>query len=154
MTTGIQNRRRSGIRGQSLVEFAVIIVIFLVFLFGILDWGITLWIHQTIAERTAEAARYAAVRGEAYADGTVSPAVANIILCGTTAGCGSGFMGLTADKITVTKTAYEDESNGTGAEVWRFHVVVTVSNYQITQFTPFFGTSYLGEPIVAAQPWE
>jgi Flp pilus assembly protein TadG len=54
-------KKRKGERGQNLVEFALVLPIFLVLVFGIVDFGMGLkaWIQVTNAAR--EAARYAAV---------------------------------------------------------------------------------------------
>jgi len=55
------HRRRSGERGQSLLEFAAVIPVFLLVVMGIVDFGVGLktWIQVTNAAR--EAARYGAI---------------------------------------------------------------------------------------------
>jgi Flp pilus assembly protein TadG len=50
------DRRNRG-RGQALVEFAIIIPIFLLLLFGLLDFGRVVYAQQTIAQDAREGAR-------------------------------------------------------------------------------------------------
>jgi Flp pilus assembly protein TadG len=52
-------RRRE--RAQSLAEFAMVIPIFLILVFGIIDFGMGLRAYITVSQATREAARYAAV---------------------------------------------------------------------------------------------
>jgi len=57
-------RRRS--RGQGIAEFALVIPIFLVMLFGIIDLGRVIWANDALANAAREGARYASVTGETY----------------------------------------------------------------------------------------
>ena len=50
-------------RGQSLVEFAVILPIFLLLLVGIFDFGHVVWANDAAATAAREAARFAIVHG-------------------------------------------------------------------------------------------
>jgi len=54
---------RRGERGQSLVEFTIVIPIFLAMLFGIFDLGRVVWANNSLAQAAREGARYAIVRG-------------------------------------------------------------------------------------------
>ena len=54
-------------RGQSLVEFALVLPILALFLLGTIDVGRILWAHNTIAAAARDAARYASV-GDANSD--------------------------------------------------------------------------------------
>jgi len=87
-------RIRSRGRGQSLVEFAVILPIFLLLVMGIVDfgWGLKSWISVTNAAR--EAARYGAVN---CSTGTATTADVQQRAIDT----GSG-LGLTSSDVTVT----------------------------------------------------
>jgi len=55
-------------RGQALVEFAIIIPLFLVLLMGILDFGRVVWATTSLASSAREAARYAIVHGGSATD--------------------------------------------------------------------------------------
>src|SRR3954468_3081543 len=58
---GRDPRRHS--RGQSLAEFALVIPLFLVMLFGIIDIGRVIWANDALANAAREGARYASVTG-------------------------------------------------------------------------------------------
>jgi hypothetical protein len=55
--------RRRGSSGQALVEFALIIPIFLVLLLGIFDFGRVVWASNSLAHAAREGARFAIVHG-------------------------------------------------------------------------------------------
>ena len=57
-------RARRGEAGQSLLEFALVLPVFLVMLFGILDIGRVVWAYDAMANAAREAARYASVHGD------------------------------------------------------------------------------------------
>ena len=48
-------------RGQDLIEFALILPILALLLFGIMEFGIIMFSHNTIADAAREGARYGAV---------------------------------------------------------------------------------------------
>jgi hypothetical protein len=50
-------------RGQTLVEFALIIPLFLALLFAIVDFGRVVWANDALASSAREAARFAIVHG-------------------------------------------------------------------------------------------
>jgi hypothetical protein len=50
-------------RGQALVEFALVIPLFLAIVFGIIDLGRGVWAADTAAHAASEAARFAIVHG-------------------------------------------------------------------------------------------
>jgi hypothetical protein len=49
--------------GQGLLEFALVLPVFLALLLGTVDIGRGIWANNTVANAAREAARYAAVRG-------------------------------------------------------------------------------------------
>ncbi len=55
------NRRRD--QGQALVEFAIIIPVFLALLFGIVDFGRVIWATSSLSNAASEGARFAIVHG-------------------------------------------------------------------------------------------
>lgn len=57
------NTRRRHPRGQALVEFAFVIPIFLLLLFGIFDVGRVVWATNTDEQAAREASRFAIVNG-------------------------------------------------------------------------------------------
>jgi Flp pilus assembly protein TadG len=50
-------------RGQSLVEFALVLPLFLVMLMGVVDVGRAIWAQNSLASAAREGARYAIVHG-------------------------------------------------------------------------------------------
>jgi len=54
-------RRRRGEGAQSLAEFALLVPIFLILVFGIIDFGMGLRAYITVAQATREGARYGSV---------------------------------------------------------------------------------------------
>lgn len=56
-------RRRDRSRGQALVEFALILPIFVLLLVGMFDLGHVVWANDALATAAREAARFAVVHG-------------------------------------------------------------------------------------------
>lgn len=72
-------------RGQALVETGLVMLIFLPVLFGILDFGQFLYLHQSLSERVRAAARYGAVH--TYTDGS---AIVNVAIYNDASGSSNG----------------------------------------------------------------
>ena len=64
-----------GERGASIVEFAIVGVLFFTMLFGIIEFGRLLWIHNELTRATRRAARYAVTHGDAGFENAVNVAV-------------------------------------------------------------------------------
>ncbi len=56
-------RRMRASRGQGLVEFSIVLPLFLVMLFGVVDFGRVIWADDSLANAAREAARFAIVHG-------------------------------------------------------------------------------------------
>jgi Flp pilus assembly protein TadG len=80
-------------RGQSLVEFALVLPIFFLMLFGLIDMGRYVYLNSTLSQAAREAARVAAV--EASWIGSTDPS------CGTAGGpvCPANQAALRADML-------------------------------------------------------
>jgi Flp pilus assembly protein TadG len=76
-TPGFRRRRRHG-RGQGLVEFALVLPIFILILFGLIDLGRYVYLNSTLSQAAREGARVASV--EAFWMGKTDPS------CGSAAG--------------------------------------------------------------------
>lgn len=50
-------------RGQAMVEFALILPVFLLLLVGLFDLGRVIWVNDTLATAAREAGRFAIVHG-------------------------------------------------------------------------------------------
>ena len=76
----VRRRRRPFDRGQSLVEFALILPVLMIMVFGIIDFGLGLRSYISLTNATREGARFAAVGNSAGAypancDGTSNTTV-------------------------------------------------------------------------------
>ena len=63
-------RNRSGSRGQALVEFSLTVLIFLVLLMGIFDFGRAIYMYNGVAEAAREIARVTSVHPGATLGGS------------------------------------------------------------------------------------
>jgi len=125
-------------RGQSTLEGALVILVFLATLIGIFDLGQVLFIHQTFVARARSAARYAVLNP------SETDAIKNMVLYGQSTvpvGAISGVFGLDSSMITVTRS-----DNGTSED----RVVVSIVNYPYRLFSPWIGRTFTGRPIVAS----
>ena len=59
---------RSRARGQGLVEFALVLPVFMVILIGMVDLGRAIWANNAVANSAREAARFASVHGGSCED--------------------------------------------------------------------------------------
>jgi Flp pilus assembly protein TadG len=129
-----------------MVEMALLITAFLAILLGIMDWSWTMFEHESIVSRAAQAARWAAVR--AYPSNNTS--ATNIVLCGTPAACTPPF-GLSAANVAITQQAASYTSDN-GTAVNTTEIVVTVSGYTVNHC--FMGGSFNGRTITASALYE
>ncbi len=90
---GASTRRRRSGRGQTLVEFALVLPIFVVMLFGLLDTARFVYMNSVVSQAAREGARLGAV--EASWIGSTDPS------CGTTGGpvCPATAAALQADVL-------------------------------------------------------
>jgi Flp pilus assembly protein TadG len=65
-------RRPDRSRGQGLVEFALVLPVFMVILIGMVDMGRAIWANNSVANAAREAARFASVHGGSCEDLTGS----------------------------------------------------------------------------------
>ena len=72
----MRRRRHRGAAGQSLVEFALVLPVFLLMMFGLIDVGRFVYLSSTLSQAAREGARLGSV--EASYRGSTDPA------CGTT----------------------------------------------------------------------
>lgn len=81
-----RSSRRS--RGQGLVEFALVLPVFLAILLSIFDLGRAVWANDALANAAREGARYAIVRGgSASTPCPVGPAAPDAVIPTASASC-------------------------------------------------------------------
>jgi hypothetical protein len=131
----LRNRRR---RGAAVVEAALLLPLFLTFWFGIADWGIAFWVHETIVQRANAAVRWGVVNSYDEAK------IRNVFLYGDPAasGNGSAWFSLQPPKVVISPPNLSDLRTA--------RITMTVSDYQWQHFTPFFSGTYLGKPITVS----
>jgi Flp pilus assembly protein TadG len=61
-------RRLKGECGSTLIEYALVLILFLTMLFGIMGFGLALYAYHFVSNEAKEAARWAAVNGSTCAD--------------------------------------------------------------------------------------
>ncbi len=57
------NTLKRSARGQSMVEFALVLPLFLLLIFGLIDGGRLVYINNSVAEAAREGARWGSVQG-------------------------------------------------------------------------------------------
>lgn len=114
--------------GQTLVEFALILPIFVLVLMGIFDFGRAIYAYNTINNAARQAVRVGIVNQN------VGAIDAEAIQHGVS-------LGLDAGDVTVTFLAPDYTSTGTCPATPRYGCVVEVEvHYQYTAATPIIGT--------------
>jgi Flp pilus assembly protein TadG len=75
-------------RGQAMVEFALVIPVFILLLVGIFDFGRVIWVNDTLSTAAREAARYAIVHGGSESNlCPVGPPAVTAVIPGASASC-------------------------------------------------------------------
>ena len=140
--TQSEPRRRNRRRGAVGIEASLILPLFLLFWFGIIDLGIALFMRETIVQQVHMAARYAVLNDY---DATK---IAQVLLHNdpNSALGGTAWFSLRTPTVNI-------QLAGTAAANDR-RAVITVSNYEWLHFTPFFAGRYLGRPITVVVPVE
>ena len=131
--------RRSS-TGVEMVEMSLIGVLFFVLLIGIVDFGQFLFVQQAMAERARSAARWGAVN-----DPTNVAGIRNMVLYSqpTSLGNTKASFGLSASMVNVS-TADAGTDN--------YRLVVRVSGYSLTTFSPYLASRHVGPEIRVSVP--
>ena len=131
-------------RGQTLVEFALVVLIFLVVLFGILEFSRALWTYNTIVQATRAGARFAVVELPSVTNQTVK----NYVVYHNSAGTGSPVLpGLDTSNVTVTYTRIDPNTGNPVAATTlqdkynSAYVQVGITGYTFNFLVPILGTS-------------
>ena len=126
--------KRDGERGAALVEFAICATIFLVVVFGVLEFGRMLWVHNALADATRRAARYAVTRGKSNEPSSeTQQAIKNVAVYGNPEGSGSPLVdGLAPGQVMITFS--DDYGLGAGS------VSVEIDKYEFQFVVPLLGT--------------
>ena len=120
--------KRDTERGATLVEFSIGATVFIAALFGVLEFGRALWVHNALTDAARRGARYAAVHSEADSD-----QVKNVVVYGNSAGTGTPL-------INNLSTANVDVNYSTFG-VGEGTVSVSITSYQFQFVVPLIGTT-------------
>jgi Flp pilus assembly protein TadG len=133
MRTTIANRE--GERGAALLEFTLAATVFLVVIFGTLEFGRLLWVHNALTDATRRAARYAVTRGKSNdPTSAAQKAIKNVAVYGNPEGTGSPLVdNLAPGQVLVTFS--DDYALGAGS------VSVEIDKYEFQFVVPLLGTT-------------
>ena len=119
---------RDNERGSTLLEFAIGVTVFVTAMFGVLEFGRALWVHNALADAARRGARYAVLHSNA--DVTQ---VKNVVVYGDPAGGSQPMLNnLTTGNVNVTYNGF-GLNQGT--------VSVSITNYQFQFVVPIIGTT-------------
>ncbi len=136
--------------GQAMVESALILLVFLVVLLGIVDFGQFFYFHQSLTDRARAGARYGSVH--ACSDTATCPEAVNYAIYNDpTGGTGSALLpclaGECATNATVTAAV-----TAPSAGSYDTSITVTISGYPFNFMLPYFKQSVW--TIKATEPYE
>ena len=140
---------RNSQKGQTLVEFALAVILFLTLLFGIIEFGRGLWTWNTIVQATRAGARYAVT-----ADPTNDTAIKNWVVYHNAAGTGAPVL---SDLTTSNVGVIFKTNTGTDMSATRYKsdvVQVGVTGYTFNFIVPLFGGSMTLPPFTTTLPVE
>ena len=135
-----QTCSRSRRRGSVMVESTLVVLVFLMTLIGIIDFGQLLFIHETMVERMRSGLRYGVVTYDATA-------ISNLVLYGTATpaeGQQPSF-NLASNMVQVSRLDANQPED---------RVMITISGYPVEFLTPFIAGRYTGKPIIGVLPME
>ena len=119
---------RNNERGSTLVEFSIGVTVFLTAMFGVMEFGRALWVHNALTDAARRGARYATMHSQNDVD-----SVKNVVVYGDPAGGGQPMLNnLTTANVNVTYNNF-GLNDGT--------VSVSITNYQFQFVIPIIGTT-------------
>ena len=128
-------------RGATLVEFSIAVTVFLIAMFGVIEFGRALWAHNALTDASRRGARYATLHTP-----TDITAIQNVVVYGDPAGGTQPIVpNLTTDNVTIN---YSDigVNKGTvsvGIDKYQFQFVIPLIGSSITM--PAYSTTLTGE---------
>lgn len=115
-------------RGSTLVEFAIGVTVFATAMFGVIEFGRALWVHNALTDAARRGARYAVLHTAGDVD-----QVRNVVVFGNPAGTGNPLVNnLSTANVNVSYNSF-GLNDGT--------VTVSITNYQFQFVIPIVGTS-------------
>ncbi len=133
-------------RGAVIVEAALVMLLALMILIGILDFGQVLLLHQGLVERVRAGARYGVVHDwDGDSNGAIDR-IRNVVRFGNSAGSGGssmGIFGVTEENVFVDRESVGGNVGDEGAD----RIVVEIRGYRFHFLTPGLAGRYEAKPI-------
>ncbi len=102
-------RPAAGLPGQAMMEFALVVPVFVLLMFGVMDFGKALYAYSFVSYAAREASRYAAVHGQNSKQPATSAGIQSFVNNETA--------GLNTKRLVVTTTWSPDEKPGSVVKV-------------------------------------
>lgn len=136
--TAMTNHRE---KGATVIEASLVLMLFLVLVYSLFDFGFVLYMHHTLMHQARNAARWGVVRP------FDADAITNMVLFNepNAAGKTTGVLGLTAANVSV-------QHQGEGSNEDR--ILITISGYRYPLLTPGWAGWHDGQPISVSMPFE
>jgi hypothetical protein len=131
--------KRRAARGSTLVEGAVVLLVFMVVFVGILDMGQVMFLHGVLSDRVRTGARYAVVHTYNVAN------IQNVVAYNSSTPGASGLFGITPSMVQVNH--YD-----VGLPTER--VQVSISTYTMHFLSPWLAATFTPGPFTAVMPME
>jgi Flp pilus assembly protein TadG len=120
----VSDSRRRNQAGNSMVEGALVMIVFMTMIFGLMDFGRMVWSYTAISHGAREATRYAIVRGSDSGTNQATKTQIQDIVA-------SRSPGLDSTNLTTTVTFSPDQSAGSTV-----NVLVNYKFYPIGPYIP------------------
>jgi Flp pilus assembly protein TadG len=130
-------------RGAALLEFAIGATIFVSAMFGVLEVGRLLWVHNSLVDATRRAARYAVNQGMSTGAQTGAK---NMAVYGNAAGAGQPLVpDLAASQVKLTYQNFELGGGTVTAEIENYDFSFVLPLVSRTMRLPAYKTSLTAE---------
>ena len=136
-------RFKSNERGATLVEFSIAATVFLVVVFGVIEFGRALWTHNALSDAARRGARYATLHSAAEIE-----QVKNVVVYGNADGSGTPLVpNLTTDNVSVDYSNFALNAGTVSVSVtdYEFQFIVPIVGTTITM--PSYTTTLTGESV-------
>ena len=134
---------KKGERGATLVEFSIAATVFLTAMFGVIEFGRALWVHNALTDAARRGARYAVLNSSANA-----AQVKNVVVYGDPAGGTKPVVpNLTTGNVSVNYSSFAlNKGTATvGITNYKFQFVLPLLGTTITM--PNYSTTLTGESV-------
>ena len=136
-------RFKSNEQGATLVEFSIAATVFLVVLFGVIEFGRALWTHNALSDAARRGARYATLHSATEID-----QVRNVVVYGNAEGTGTPMIpNLTTENVSVDYSNFALNAGTVSVSItgYQFQFVVPIVGTTITM--PNYTTTLTGESV-------